>query len=417
VAADGTILRANKAELELLGYERDEYVGRHIAEFHADQPVIEDILQRLSSGETLQRYPARLLAKDGSIRHVLITSSGYFHDGSFVRTRCFTEDVTETKLAEERARESERRFRDALEGMPVAIYTTDAEGVVTFCNRAGLEMAGRTPQIGVDKWSVLWRIFTPEGKPVPAEESPTAIALRERRPIEGIELIGERPDGTRFRYIPHPTPLFDAQGRLTGAANMLIDITERHLAELESAHLAAIVASSNDAIVSKTLKGIVRTWNASAERIFGYKAEEMIGKPIYTIIPPELHHQEDEILARLERGERIEHFETERIAKDGRRLNISLTVSPVHDRRGKYRRRIKGRARHHRPQARRKAATAAHQRAQPSRQEHARHRAVHRQPDGAAVAQPGGICHELQRQDSGARPCARYPDTQLLAGR
>src|SRR5690606_23380469 len=94
------------------------------------------------------------------------------------------------------------------------------------------------------------------------------------------------------------------------------------------------VASSNDAIVSKTLKGVVRSWNAGAERIFGYKAGEIVGKPIQTIIPPELHQQEAEILARLERGERIEHFETERTAKDGRRLNISLTVSPVLDKRG-----------------------------------------------------------------------------------
>ena len=104
VAGDGTILRANRAELELLGYPPDDYVGRPITDFHADPPVIADILARLGRGETLDKYPARLLAKDGSIRHVLISSNVQFRDGAFVNTRCFTLDVTEQHLADERQR-------------------------------------------------------------------------------------------------------------------------------------------------------------------------------------------------------------------------------------------------------------------------------------------------------------------------
>lgn len=98
--------------------------------------------------------------------------------------------------------------------------------------------------------------------------------------------------------------------------------------------LAAIVSSSDDAIISKTLEGIISTWNKGAEIIFGYSAEEMIGQPIHRIIPPELHDEEADILARLRRGERIEHFDTVRIAKDGRRVELSLTVSPLRDRQG-----------------------------------------------------------------------------------
>jgi len=101
IGPDGRILRANQAELDLLGYTRETYVGRHIAEFHADRPVIEDILARLGRGETLDRYPARLRARDGSIRDVLISSSALFRDGRFVHTRCITVDVTERKQAEE----------------------------------------------------------------------------------------------------------------------------------------------------------------------------------------------------------------------------------------------------------------------------------------------------------------------------
>jgi len=150
-----------------------------------------------------------------------------------------------------------------------------------------------------------------------------------------VEAIVERPDGTRVRFRPYPTPLRDPSGRLVGAINLLMDVTEQHDAELESARLAAIVVSSDDAIISKTLDGRITSWNEGATRIFGYDASEMIGQPILRIIPPELHGEEKEILAKLQRGERIEHYETVRVAKDGRRVDVSLTVSPLRDRSGK----------------------------------------------------------------------------------
>jgi len=113
------------------------------------------------------------------------------------------------------------------------------------------------------------------------------------------------------------------------------DITERHWGALESSRLAAIVSSSDDAIVSKTLDGTITSWNAGATNILGYEADEMIGQPITRIIPPELHQEEKQILVRLHRGERIQHYETIRLAKDGRRVDISLTVSPLFNQSGK----------------------------------------------------------------------------------
>ena len=332
VGSDGKILRANKAELEMLGYSADEYVGRDIADFHADEPVIDDILDRLSRGEKLDRYPARLRAKDGSVRHVLITSNAQFRDGHFLKTRCFTFDVTEATKAEERVRQSEQRFREVLEAMPVAIYTTDAHGKITFFNQAAVTLAGRTPQLGTDEWCVTWRLYWPDGTPLRHDECPMAVALKEGRVVWGAEAIAERPDGTRVRFAPYPTPLFDGRGNLTGAVNMLLDITERHEAELQSARLAAIVGSSDDAIISTTLGGHVLTWNGGAESLLGYKADEMIGQLLKSIVPPELHEQEDEILSRVQRGERIEHFDTQRVAKEGRLIDISVSVSPIRDR-------------------------------------------------------------------------------------
>jgi len=106
VGPDGIIVRANQAELDLLGYTREEYVGRHIANFHADKEVIDDILQRLQAGDTLHNYEARLRCKDGSIKHVLISSNVLWRDGQFVHTRCFTRDITDRKRVEEMLRKA-----------------------------------------------------------------------------------------------------------------------------------------------------------------------------------------------------------------------------------------------------------------------------------------------------------------------
>lgn len=223
---------------------------------------------------------------------------------------------------------------DLLEALPVAVYTTDAEGRITYYNQSAADLWGCRPEIGTDRWCGSWRIFWPDGRPLPHDECPMALALKEDRPVRGIEAIAERPDGTRVRFLPYPTPLHDSSGRLTGAINLLLDLTERYEADVMSAQLAAIVASSDDAIVSKTLDGKITSWNAGAARIFGYQANEMIGQPIMRLIPPELEAEEKQILARLQRGERVDHYETVRVAKDGRRIDISLTVSPLCDKFG-----------------------------------------------------------------------------------
>ena len=337
VASDGTVLRANNAELNMLGYEASEYIGRPIADFHADKNVIDDILHHLAAGEKLCRYPARLRAKDGSIRHVLITSSGKFDNGHFVSTRCFTVDVTEAKVAEERRQWDEHRFRAILDALPTALYTTDADGRITYFNEAAVNFSGNRPTLGDDKWCVSWRLYRTDGTALPHDECPMAIALREDRPVRDVQAFAERPDGTRVPFLPFPTPLHDAEGKLIGAVNLLMDLTELHKAQTDQAWLAAIVESSEDAIVSKTLDGRITSWNAGAARIFGYGPDEMIGQSIKRVIPAELHEEEDQILARLARGERIDHFETVRVAKDGRRVDVSLAVSPIRDAAGNVR--------------------------------------------------------------------------------
>jgi PAS domain S-box-containing protein len=133
--------------------------------------------------------------------------------------------------AEEALPESERRLKEIIDALPAAVYMTDAEGRLTHFNPAAARFSGRTPQIGTDQWCVTWKLYRPDGTPLPHDECPMAIALREGRAVESGEVIAERPDGTRIWFVPYPTPLRDGAGKVTGAINVLVDITDRKLAE------------------------------------------------------------------------------------------------------------------------------------------------------------------------------------------
>ena len=399
-----------------------------------------------------------------------------------------------------------------LDALPAAIYTTDAEGRLTHFNPACVTFSGRTPELGSDHWCVTWKLYHPDGSPMPHDECPMAVALREGRVIQGAEAIAERPDGVRVWFTPYPTPLFDEAGKVIGGINMLVDITARKRAEkalrdaraqLESeladtkllqslsaeivhqesvqalheklveaavaimrsdmgsmqmvdsdedalrllafrgfepefgrvfefvrpdtrtscgaarrtgqrvivddvehwdfiagtpsledlrragirsvqstpllarngalvgvlsthwkrphrpadrdlrlldilarqaadlierkkgdealARLAAIVTYSEDAIISKDRAGVITSLNRGAQNLFGYTAEEAIGRPVTMLIPRSHIDEEPEILWRIKRGEVVEHYETVRKRKDGSLVAISLTVSPIRD--------------------------------------------------------------------------------------
>ena len=225
--------------------------------------------------------------------------------------------------------------RALLEALPLAVYTTDAAGRITYFNQAAVELWGHYPVLGKNEWCGSWRLLWPDGSPMRHDECPMAVALKERRPIRGAEAAAERPDGTRVPFLAYPTPLWDESGALIGAVNTLIEITERRGAEVLGRRLASIVESSEDAIVSKDLDGIIVSWNRGAERLFGYTAEEAIGNPITMLIPLDRPDEESAILARIRRGERVDHYDTVRRRKDGSLVEISLTVSPVRDAQGR----------------------------------------------------------------------------------
>ena len=147
----------------------------------------------------------------------------------------------------------DRVWRDLFNALPAAIYITDANGRIIFSNEAAVTLWGCRPELGKSKFCGSWKRYAPDGTPLPHDQIPMALALKEKRPIRGMEAIAERPDGTRVHFITHPTPLFDASGNLIGAVNMLVDITERKHVEEVGQRLSAIVESSDDAFSVRTL--------------------------------------------------------------------------------------------------------------------------------------------------------------------
>ena len=201
---------------------------------------------------------------------------------------------------------------DLIDGLPVAAFATDAEGRVVRHNAAAAALWGRSPAPGAARWSGAWRLLAADGEPLDPAASPVARTLAEGRAAEPVLLVAERPDGGRAAFVARPALLTDADGRVAGVLELMLEAPGEP-ADLAAARLAAIVSSSDDAIVGKSLDGRVTSWNDAAERIFGWSAAEMVGQSITRIIPDELLPEEASILARLRRGERVEHFDTERV--------------------------------------------------------------------------------------------------------
>ncbi len=242
------------------------------------------------------------------------------------------EDVTQRRDALRRLEESEEAYRTLVTQVKDhAIFRTDTDGRAVTWNEGVKRVLGfdKDEFIGAD---ITEAIFTPEDirAGVPELELQNAAETG----VAGNDRWMQRKNGQRFYASGATTALRDENGHLIGFTKVLRDQTETRLAQDDAAHLAAIVSSSQDAIVSKSLTGIVNTWNKAAEHLFGYTAEEMIGQSITLLVPEEHLDEEDYILGCIREGRLIEHYETVRRRKDGRLINVSLTVSPVRDHAG-----------------------------------------------------------------------------------
>jgi PAS domain S-box-containing protein len=218
---------------------------------------------------------------------------------------------------------------------PVAMYTCDLLGRITYYNRAAAQLWGREPKIGQELWSGSWKTYYPDGTPMPLDETPMAAILKNKNSFDQSEITIECPDHSFKTLLVFPRQLFSDQGTFIGAYNTLVDISYKENLETRDAFLSAIVEHSQDPIISKNLNGIITSWNKGAEKVFGYQEQEMLGKPITTIIPADRLDEETFILDRIRKGKIVDHFETIRVRKDGRKIPISLMISPIRNGSGK----------------------------------------------------------------------------------
>jgi PAS domain S-box-containing protein len=229
-------------------------------------------------------------------------------------------------------------FRVTLRSIGDAVITTDTEARVTYLNEVAEALTGWSHHdaLGQPLEKVFQIVNEVSRKPV---ESPATRALREGI-VVGLanHTVLIKKDGTECPIDDSAAPISDEDGHVSGCVLIFRDVTAQRLLERDRANqlmtarfLAAIVESSNDAIISKSLDGIIQSWNAAAERLFGFTAEEAVGRHISLVIPPERIAEEDRIIASLRAGQRIEHFETERVRKNGERIVVSLTISPIKD--------------------------------------------------------------------------------------
>ena len=289
--------------------------------------------------QATSRAPRKLSAKGEVGKKKRSASSPVFRHSKTEREAASQPyvDLTERKHLEEKVQRSEERYRTLFDLVPVAVYTCDANGVIRQYNRRAAELWGREPgqNGGKPRFCGSYKIYYPDGRYMPHEECPMARALRgEKLKAEDLEIVVERPNGERRHVLPAPRILTNKHGKITGAINCLFDITERKRAETAAMRLAAVVQSSHDAIAAKTLNGIITDWNQGAERIFGYKPKEIIGKSVLTLIPKDRQDEEQEILRKIRHGESLDHYETVRRRKDGQLIDVSLTISPIKDPKG-----------------------------------------------------------------------------------
>jgi PAS domain S-box-containing protein len=238
----------------------------------------------------------------------------------------FIRDISERKLAVEQR----SMFAAIIESSDDAILSKDLNGIITSWNPGAERLFGYTAAEAVGQPVLM---LVPRDR---FNEEPAILErIRRGERVDHYETIRRRKDGTLLDVSLTISPIVDSEGKIIGASKIARNISERAQADETRSRLAAIVESSDDAILSKNLNGIITSWNAGAQRIFGYTAEETVGQPVTMLMPPERFNEEPGILERIRRGDRVDHYETIRRRKDGTLFDVSLTISPIADSQGK----------------------------------------------------------------------------------
>jgi PAS domain S-box-containing protein len=328
---DGIVTTWNPAAERMFGYSADEVLGRGLALMIPpdDRANEAEILERVRRGERTEDYDTRRIDRNGRLIYVSVTFSPVKDEiGRVIAALTIAVDLSDRKRLEEAERA--RMFLSAIvSSAEDAIVSKDLNGVVTSWNRAAERLFGYSEEEMVGQ--PIAKLVPPEH---PNEEPQILERIRRGERIDHYETNRRRKDGKIIDVSVTISPIRDRIGRIIGASKIARDITERKRwqeAEVAESFLGALVESAQDAIISKNLDGIVTTWNPAAEKLFGYSSQEIVGKPITILIPENLSEEEPQILKRIRRGERIDHYETVRRKKDGTVIHVAQTISPIRD--------------------------------------------------------------------------------------
>jgi PAS domain S-box-containing protein len=361
----GHIVTWNIGAERIKGYSTAEIIGQHFSKFYrredieSGKPQLE--LDQAASTGKFEEDGWRV-RKNGSQFWASVVITALRNDGGELRGFAkVTRDMTERRQAEETARRlldeeasrrgaeskaleaelarrEERRQREQLRvtlaSIGDAVIVTDATGVITFINPVGEQLTGWPSAAAIGQpLDQVFRIINEHTREM--VENPVTKVIRLGM-IVGLAnhtvLLGK--DGKEFLIDDSGAPIRNEDGSIGGVVLVFRDATQTRKSAEARARLAAIVQSADDAIISKNLDGIVQTWNRAAERLYGYTADEIIGKPLAILVPQDHPDELPALLERLRRGERIEHFETVRVRKDGTRIDVSLTISPLKNEQG-----------------------------------------------------------------------------------
>ena len=328
IKTDGTIFQWNNVAEKIFEYAAIEVVGQNISILFSKKAFEKEeaFLGEVKKGNTAQY---ELACKTKSGRSVFISFCAFAitdKKGNVIGVSKIVNDVSAQKEAEEK----QATLASIVSSSDDAIISKTLNGIITSWNEAATKLFGYSAEEAIGSHISL---IIP--KDSLAEEDLIIENIRKGEKIDHYETVRVAKDGTEKFISLTVSPIKNKKGEVIGASKVARDISYKDSEEEKRAMLAAIVSSSDDAIISKNLQGIITSWNQSAQRMFGYTEEEAIGKHISLIIPKERISEETKIIESIRRGEKIDHFETERVAKDGGRRYISLTVSPIKNRRGK----------------------------------------------------------------------------------
>jgi PAS domain S-box-containing protein len=319
-------LDVNEKACKDLGYAREELLSMTVLDIdsNADDPCHAAVMRELlASGFVVKEAVHR--RKDGSTLPVETSLKYVPLDKNYVVA--VSRDISERKHAADVLRESQQRLTGIIASAMDAIITVDEQQRIVLFNAAAEKMF-RCPE--EEAMGHLIDRFIPQ--PFRAAHSghirhfgETGVTNRAMGNLGALWAV--RADGEEFQIEASISQIESGGKKLFTV--ILRDVTERKQAEAERERLAAVVDSSDDAIIGENLDGTITAWNRAAERLFGYSSAEAVGKPILMLLPPERASEEADILARIKRGESVEHFETVRVRKDGKRIEVSATISPI----------------------------------------------------------------------------------------